>query len=53
MDHEGITLDEISQTKKNIVCAHISVESRKAKLKNTESRMVVNRSCGEGLGRFV
>ena len=45
MDLERIVLDEISQTKANIVY-HLYVESKKAKLIETESRMVITREWG-------
>ena len=43
MGLEGIMLSEISQRKTNIVCYHLHVESKKAELIGTESRIVVTR----------
>ena len=57
MDIEGIMLSEIGQTKTNIVCSHLRVESKKwdkwtnmTKQINldTENKLVVTR--GEGMG---
>ena len=36
VDLEGIMLSEISQRKKNTVCSHLHVESKKVKFRETE-----------------
>jgi hypothetical protein len=41
---EDIGLSEISQRKTNTIWYHLNVESKKAKLIKTESRMVVPRN---------
>ena len=38
MDLESILLSEISQTKTNIVCYHLSVESKKTKQTNVHHK---------------
>ena len=43
INFEGITLNETSQTKTNIACYYLYVESKKAELIETESRVVVSR----------
>ena len=48
MDLEDITFSEISQTEKDK--SHLYVESKKSKLVKTESRTVVTRAWGEGIG---
>ena len=48
MDLEGIMLSEISQTKTNTLLYYLYVESKKAKLVKTESRMVITRGLGVG-----
>ena len=43
MDLEGIMLREVSQRKKNTICSHLYVESKKAEIIEVESRMVFAR----------